>query len=235
MAGSEAVIYGNRGIEFQYLNPIMPYHVAEHHLGDHDNNTMSFDITAFPINNYKFYLELFLDDFTLSRNPLTYYGNKFAFLLGGYCVEPFDVKNLDFRIEYTRIEPYVYTHKDSINQFLNYDQIIGHWLGPDADNWFTEINYRPHRDLKFSFNWEYSRKGSLVEIKPYQIFYNEKKTFLKEVVEYRHNFGFKIINQLFRDMFLSLNGYWIRTSNLDHIKDKKSSDSQVTVELFFNY
>ena len=56
LSGSEAVVYGDRNVEFAYLNPIMPYHVAEHHLGDKDNNTMAFDVTAFPIKNHKLYV-----------------------------------------------------------------------------------------------------------------------------------------------------------------------------------
>ena len=55
ISGSEAVVYGNRNIEPSYLNPIMPYHVAEHHLGNKDNNTMAFDMTIFPFRNHKLY------------------------------------------------------------------------------------------------------------------------------------------------------------------------------------
>jgi len=75
---SELVVYGNRDVELQYINPLMPYHIAEHHLGDKDNNTMGLDITAFPFINHKIYGELLLDDFTTAKNPFKYYGNKFA-------------------------------------------------------------------------------------------------------------------------------------------------------------
>ena len=54
-AGTETVIYGGRDIEFMYLNPLMPYHVAEHHLGDRDNNSISFEFVTFPIKNVKVY------------------------------------------------------------------------------------------------------------------------------------------------------------------------------------
>ena len=73
VSGSESVIYGNRGIEPAYFNPLMPYHVAEHHLGDKDNNMMSLDMTAFPLKNHKFYFELFIDDVSvLTASDATY-------------------------------------------------------------------------------------------------------------------------------------------------------------------
>ena len=40
---NEVVVYGDRGLEFAYLNPIMFYRSAEHYLGDMDNATMSAD------------------------------------------------------------------------------------------------------------------------------------------------------------------------------------------------
>jgi len=235
MAGSEAVVYGNRGIEFQYLNPIMPYHVAEHHLGDQDNNTIGFDVTLFPIKDFKSYFELFIDDYTLSKSIFDYYGNKFAFLLGGYWVEPFGLKNVDFRVEYTRVEPFVYTHEDSINVYQNYDQSVGHWLGPNADDWFFEANYNPNRDLRLTFSLEQVRKGEGDISQPWNESYGERKRFLSGVVEKRNIYGVKITDQILRDVFLSLKAFWIQTKNLERIAAKNSHDTQVNLELLLNY
>jgi len=57
MGASEAVVYGLRDPEPMYMNPLMPYHIAEHHLGDQDNNTMSFDWTIYPVRGYKMIVE----------------------------------------------------------------------------------------------------------------------------------------------------------------------------------
>ena len=235
VAGSEAVVYGNRGMEFQYLNPIMPYHVAEHHLGDKDNNTISFDFTAFPMKNLKFYGELFLDDYTLSENFFKYYGNKWAFLSGAFWIEPFGLKNIDLRLEFARVEPFVYTHKDSMNIYQNYDQSIGHWLGPNAENWYFEINYNPTRDLSFALSLERVRKGEGDLAKPWKPEYGTEKNFLKCVVEKRSISGFKVTDQIFRDVFLSLKIFGIQTNNLGRVKNKNSFDTQVNFELLVNY
>jgi len=235
MAGSEAVVYGNRGIEFQYLNPIMPYHVAEHHLGDQDNNTIGFDVTMFPLKNVKSYFELFIDDYSLSKSTFNHFGNKFAFLLGGYWVEPFGLSNFDLHVEYAHVEPFVYTHQDSINIYQNYDQSMGHWLGPNADDWYFETSFQPNRDLRLTFSFEHVRKGEGDIAQPWNESYGNKKRFLAGVVEKRYIYGFKVTDQIMRDVFLSLKAYRIQTKNMERIVDKNSVDTQVNFELLLNY
>jgi hypothetical protein len=235
VAGSEGVVYGNRNIEFQYLNPIMPYHVAEHHLGDQDNNTIGFDFTIFPLKKLKAYFELFIDDYTLSESVFRYYGNKFAFLSGGHWVEPFGLKNVDLHIEYARVEPFVYTHEDSINTYQNYDQSIGHWLGPNADNWYVEANFSPNRDLILTCSLEQVRKGEGDITQAWNESFGEKKQFLTGTIEKRSIYGFKITDQILRDVFLSLKAYWIQTKNLDRVAGKNVLDKQVNFELLLNY
>ncbi|MDZ7332159.1 MAG: capsule assembly Wzi family protein [candidate division KSB1 bacterium] len=235
LAGSEAVVYGNRGIEFQYLNPLMPYHVAEHHLGDRDNNTIGFDVTMFPVRTLKTYFELFIDDYTLSRSVFLYYGNKFAFLAGGLWLDPLGLTNSDLRIEYARVEPFVYTHERPINIYQNYNQCMGHWLGPNADDWFFETNYSPNRDLRFSGSIDLIRKGAGQLTRPWDIPDGTRKRFLSGVVEKRQIFGLKVTDQIFRDAFLSLNAYWINSQNLQQIKGKNALDRQINFTLLINY
>jgi hypothetical protein len=235
VGGSEGVVYGNRGIEFQYLNPIMPYHVAEHHLGDLDNNTIGFDFALFPLNQIKCYFELFIDDYTLSESVFRYYGNKFAFLCGSHWVAPFGLNNVELHVEYARVEPFVYTHKDSINTYQNYDQSIGHWLGPNADDWFFEANYCPNRDLTLTGSLELIRKGEGNITHPWDQSYGEKKHFLTGIVEKRSIYGFKITDQILRDVFLSVKAFWIQTKNLDRVAGNYVLDKQVNFELLLNY
>lgn len=235
ISGSEAVIYGNRNVELSYLNPLMPYHVAEHHLGDKDNNSMAFDMTCFPLKNHKFYFELFLDDFTTAENPFTYYGNKFAFLLGYRWISPFGLTDADINWEYTRIEPYVYTHKDSINTFQNYDKSIGHWLGPNSDDLFIELRYLFNRDLKLSLSAERIRHGEGDINTPHRASDGTRKRFLSGTVETKWSFGFNFTDQLFRDVFLSLNYYYMKTDNLNRIEGAKSKDSQASFQLSLNW
>lgn len=235
LSGSETVIYGNRNVEMQYLNPIMPYHVAEHHMGDKDNNMMGFDISAFPVKNQKYYFELLLDDFSSSENWFKYIGNKFAFMFGGYWVEPFGLRDFDIRAEYTRVEPFVYTHYDSVNIYMNYDQGMGYWTGPNSDNLFLEINYWPYKDVHLSFSWEQVRRseGDLYNFPTKED--GLEKFFLAEPVEKQHIYKFGIQDQLFKDVFLAFNGVMTDSKNLFRIPGNNSLDKQFVFKLAINY
>lgn len=235
VAGSEAVIYGNRDIELAYLNPIMPYHVAEHHLGDEDNNTMALDVTLFPFKNHKFYFELFLDDFTTAENPFTYYGNKFAFLAGHRWVAPLGLDNADLKWEYARIEPYVYTHYKEVNIYQNYDRPIGHWLGPNSDDFYLEFGYLINRDLQFALTAERLRHGRGNITTPHVQADGIRKEFLEGIIEKKWSYGFKFTDQLVKDIFLTLNYYHIRTDNLNREAGKNSKDNHVSFEFTINW
>ena len=235
IGGAEAVVYGNRDIEPSYLIPIMPYHVAEHHLGDVDNNTMSLDVTIFPARGHKMYFELFLDDFTTAENPFTYYGNKFAFLAGYRWINPFGLSNTDILIEYTRIEPYVYTHKDSVNTYQNYDQSIGHWLGPDSDDLYIGFNWLMNRDLKVTLSGERIRRGQGDIDTPHAIEDGIRKEFLGSNHQNSWSYGLNIRDQLFRDVFLSFSYHYINTRNLNTESGRSSSDSYASMNLSVNW
>lgn len=235
ISGSESVIYGNRGIEPAYVNPIMPYHVAEHHLGDKDNNAMSFDVTAFPLHNHKFYFELFIDDFTTAKNPFTYYGNKFAFLTGWRWVAPMGIRDMDLQLEYARIEPYVYTHRDEINIYKNYDKSIGHWLGPNSDDLYIRSNYLINHHLSCAIVSERIRSGEGDIDTPHDMSIGDRKDFLSGPVETKWTWGIEARAQIFKDGFLSLNYYYIDTRNSNRIRSANSKDHQLSFQLLVNY
>lgn len=235
MSWSETVIYGNRGIEPMYINPLMPYHVAEHHLGDRDNNCMGFDCVAYPARNLKMVMEFFLDDFTMAKNPFTYFGNKWAILAGLRWTAPFRLRNVDVVMEYARIEPFVYTHRDSINTYTNYDRSIGHWLGPNSDDLFIRTNMILHRDLHMAFTLERIRRGEGGLLEPHDRSEGDRKAFLAGTVEKIWNVGFSFRWQVFRDAFLSLDYRYADTHNALR---EPGADSQVhhcKIHLFINY
>ncbi len=235
VSGNESVIYGNRNVEPMYINPLMLYHIAEHHLGDRDNKTMGLDIIAFPRINHQLYFELFIDDFTTAENPWTYYGNKFAFLTGWHWINPFRVKDTNFHFEYTRIEPFVYTHKENINIYTNYDQSIGHWLGPNADDLFFKIDYLMKRDLKFAFITERIRHGEGDINTPHQDSMGTRKKFLSGITETTWNLGIEMRYQIFRDGFLSCSYYHLDIKNNSHILNQQATNNNINLKLFINY
>ncbi|MCG8605620.1 capsule assembly Wzi family protein, partial [bacterium] len=187
---NETVVYGGRNVEFLYLNPFVPILIAERHLGNQDNNKVSLDATLFiPRQRVKIYLEVLFDDFSLADNIFTDFVNKWGVMIGGYWVDPLGIRDLDLRFELIRIQPFVYSHTDPINTYSNYNNILGHWLGPDADDWYFELGKQMHKNLRVSVSWEQRRRANN-DITDGERPSDDKIHFLDGILERNRYYGF---------------------------------------------
>ncbi|NLP12135.1 capsule assembly Wzi family protein [bacterium] len=235
LGATETVVYGGRDVQFAYLNPIMPIHIAQHHLGDRDNKTMSLDLTCMLWPGLKLYGEYFIDDMTSTESLTRYFGNKFAFLLGGQLINPLRIADTDLRFEYARVEPYVYSHYDSINIYTHYNQLIGHWLGPNADGLFLQLGWQPLRDFRIELSLQQQRKGegdADTRSRPEQ---GVEKKFLSGVVERQKIFGINIREQVYRDFFVSVHYQYADVRNVQRRAGMNSFDHSARFELYLNY
>ncbi len=130
----DAVVYANRGLEPAYLNPVMPFVFSQHSLGDRDNVVFGLDAACTRIRNLKLYGEMLVDDFTSPWGLFSdAWSNKIAFTAGALWTNPAVVRDSQIRLEYTRIDPFVYTHRFPSNVFENYDSGLGSDLQPNSD------------------------------------------------------------------------------------------------------
>ncbi len=235
VSAGETVVYGNRPVEPAYLNPLMLYHVAEHHLGDKDNNALFVDATFTGLQNVTLYGEWFIDDMTSLKSWTNYFGNKFAFTVGGLWADAFWRPNLDLRFEYTRIDPYVYTHWDSVNIYTHYDKILGHWLGPNGDTAFLELGWQLNRDFRIEASYEHIRKGKGEANTVTRPAKGTEKVFLGDIYEIRQRCGFRMIDQLRRDIFVALSYTYSHTKDWQLKPGNRSTDHLARFELYFNY
>jgi len=155
----EAVVYGGRW-DLSYLNPLMFLKGAEHANGDHDNAVMGMDFRIFVHRAHSIYGEFFIDDIYTTKLGTDWYGNKLAGQIGSYLVDPFGLFDTDMRVEYTRISPWVYTHRLPINTFTNYGDVMGHPMGPNSDEIFVEFCKRFSRRLHTSLAFSSRRHGN---------------------------------------------------------------------------
>ncbi len=239
-AGNESVVYGGRGLEPQYVNPIMIYHIAEQYAGDKDNNTMSFDATVFPVKNIKTYMALFLDDYSFSRNPFRYWGQKWAFLWGLYWMEPLAIDHSDIRFEYSRVEPFVYTHKFGLINYSHFEKSLGSFLEPNSDDWYTELSYYPVRRFSGTFTLEYKRHGfgdinSPGEEQGYGSGGRTKKKFLNGVISrslyFRTTLQFEPWNQQFIYFQYALK----KEKNFNNTKNRSFIENNILMGVKFDY
>ncbi|MBN2415778.1 hypothetical protein JXO52_08040 [bacterium] len=175
----ESVIYGERGLESAYLNPLLPVLIAEHTLGDRDNVGMGMDWNWVPSGNMRFYGELFIDDLSA---PWTLFsrdwGNKVAFTAGLDLASLFTLRDTYLGLEYSRIEPFVYTHHKSVNIFEHYNVNLGSDLEPNSDRFSIDLVHL------ISFRWTIGctvssgRHGAGSRYMPHTEADGEKKRFL---------------------------------------------------------
>ncbi|MEM0961816.1 MAG: capsule assembly Wzi family protein [Bacteroidota bacterium] len=161
-AFTEAVIYGRRGPELAYLNPLFPVEAAEHALWDRDNAFFTLETSVRPIRGVELYGTWLVDDLATATLGDASYGNKWAIQAGAQITVP--RTGVTGFAEYTRIEPYTYTHRFQENGIF-FNSVtqngfgIGHPLGPNADQWLAGVNlWLPFR-ARGRIAGRYVRKG----------------------------------------------------------------------------
>ncbi len=154
----EVLVYGDRGPSFTYLNPLMFYWAAQSYQGDKDNLMMGLDVDVHG-RGKRFYLIYVVDDLKKLRIFSNDFANKFSLQAGALIVDPLSFDDSDLRLEYVRIEPWIYTHKFPINTFRHFDAPLGHSLGPNSDRWQVQFGHRPHRDLSVHLQLARTRHG----------------------------------------------------------------------------
>jgi len=153
-----------RNWEPVYMIPFVPYVFVEHYAGDMDNKALSFDGDIHWPENARLYGEFFIDDMTA---PWTLFsndwGNKWAFTIGGQYFNKIMDKDFSATAEYTRVEPWVYTHfYGGAERYDNFNQCLGAPLGPDCDmiTLFGETALAPLHSVGLQFS--NTRKNSSV-------------------------------------------------------------------------
>jgi hypothetical protein len=156
---SEAVIWGERGLDAAYLNPLYFLYSAQHDGGDRDNVAMSGDfIVRLPFRSL-FYGALLIDDMKISKLGKGDVGNKIGILAGLFSTDIL-YRNLDIGLEYTRLEPYVYSHFFPINTYSNWNSSLGSDLLPNSDRLELSIRYRPTFDITLNCSGALNRHGT---------------------------------------------------------------------------
>ena len=164
IAFNELAYYGERDFDWSYLNPIMFYWAAKNYTKDTDNLQIGMDCKWRPLNKVKLYGGFLIDELKIKNIfDKNHHHNHIAGQIGLYLVEPF-TKNLDFRIEYTALMPWIYTHKVPVNRATNIDYVMGYWTGQNADNLYFCADYRISPFLKTKIAFSRYRKGGLIDV-----------------------------------------------------------------------
>ncbi|MFN3694730.1 MAG: capsule assembly Wzi family protein, partial [Ignavibacterium sp.] len=170
----ETMIYSGRGIELGYLSPLAFYKFIEMDLQDRDNGTLWMDFQTNFLKKLQFQATFYLDENILSNlQDLDRFSNKTAYQLNAFWYEPFSIQDFSLIAEYTRIRPYVYSHRIPENTYTAFGVNLGHRIGPNADEIMLKANYNLNDRIRLIGEYRFSRKGNNV--------YDENGTLIKNV------------------------------------------------------
>lgn len=160
----ESIVYSDK-LEISYLMPIMFFRLADHYLSNANNDAGSNSqfflglSSRNQLKNTHLYATWFIDEFTLSGVfDSQKRRNQFGFTLGA-SVTDLPIDNLTVTAEYTRINPFVYSHYIPTQTYESSSYLMGHWMGYNADLIYASLNYRFIRGLQATLWGEYIRKG----------------------------------------------------------------------------
>ena len=215
----EVIIYGERPLDLSYLNPFSFYKSVEHSNRDRDNAMLFFDINNKSIEGLKLYASLLVDDITFGKLGTGWWGNQ-TILDAGINSELFyKFLPLGIKLQYTKIDPYVYTHRLIRNNFTSYGYNLSSFTEPNSELFLTEINYRfNHRfELSLLFNYKIhganplAADGSVLQNVGgdinlgHRTFDSEHVTFLDGYKEYSRYYSLAMIYEPVNQYFITLN------------------------------
>ena len=240
----EIVIYADR-FELSYLNPFTIYifslPMTEYGLeGGYgyggDNALTGADLNFRIAPKFELYSEVMLDDYHF-ETPLDYrnWDNKFGVLLGVYHIDPFSFQNTDFRIEYAFVNQYAYTHEKPIYTYTNRERIIGHYIGPDADDLWVELKHWFTDKIQVGLAYELLRHGEGNINKPHQPNDPEEWEFLSGITESTHSLSLKCSYFSIGNYSLSAEYKYSWIKNSKHQLSVDDSKQQLLVELEYRF
>jgi hypothetical protein len=156
----EVIIYGDRSIDLSYFNPFSFYKSVEHSNRDRDNAMLFFDFNNKSIRGIKLYVSLLIDDITFGKLGTGWWGNQTILDAGIYSELLYPVLPLGIKLQYTKIDPYVYTHRLIRNNFTSFGYSISSFTNPNSETFLTQFNYRINNRMEANFTFDYQIHGA---------------------------------------------------------------------------
>lgn len=156
LAFQEMVIYSNRSVDLAYLNPLMVLESAQRARGERDNVFWAFDAKCHPMANLELQGTILFDDLNFSRWGTNDVQNKDALQLGVMMTDPLGMANTSAAFEYTRVEPYTFSHNRSRDDSYSSNGLpLSHHIGPNSQSWYAALEnlwtYRFHTLLSYEY------------------------------------------------------------------------------------
>lgn len=151
---------GKRGFEMQYANPVIFLRAAEYMNRSTDNALIGINLKYQLHPKIKIYSQFALDELKIDEyvKQSGWWANKYALQLGAkFFTNVGDVKVMGFS-EVNTARPFMYTHKNTLRSYTNYNDALAHPLGANFVENVTRLELQYQR-FNFFAQVNYSRYG----------------------------------------------------------------------------
>lgn len=136
-----------RGLDFQYLNPILFLRTTDYYVGRSPDNAILGAAASLILGKHTtMYAQFVLDEMTVKEFIAFngYWANKQSYQFGIKSYNCFDIKNLFLQGEFNLVRPYMYSHYDGEDNYAHLNQPLAHPWGAN----FYEIVARAQYNYK---------------------------------------------------------------------------------------
>ncbi len=155
----ESVIYGDRGMDVNYLLPQAFWRVTEHNLRDRDNILIYAGGSLRAHQKIKLYTQVIIDELRYAEVFGNWWGNKYAFQSGIQLGEPNAMKPR-LTLEFTAVRPWIYAHYLPYSPYSHDGKPLGYPKGSNLLDYSIEFDYPLPMYSSLNCHASYTRQGS---------------------------------------------------------------------------
>jgi hypothetical protein len=158
----ESIVISEQPFSFTYLNPISFLISADLSSGEQqsteNNSLLGIETEIIPVKNLSFQGALLIDDLTFGTITVndSLNENKFGYQIGGLWTTSL---NINVALEFTHLDPFVYSQRYNKSTYTNYSKSLGHSLPPNSDEIAAKIVYDITNRLQLNLLYRHQRSG----------------------------------------------------------------------------
>jgi hypothetical protein len=216
-------IYSGSSVRLESLIPFSFFKYLDRDVGKGSvadgNGQMFFDVNFNYFKGLRIYATWFIDVLSLRKTfNGDYSENWFGYTIGSKLIDPL-IENIDIVFEYTKIDPWVYEHKDITTTYKHLNYQLGHWIGQNADLFNINLKSYLLHNLTIDFDISYLRKGGLDDIYyPYEGRDEKKFYFLYPPLRKDFSAGLTINYEPLTSLIIYFNYKYSDISDEDNIR-----------------
>ncbi len=162
----ESLVTASQSFSFSNLNPVSFLISVDYNdvvNSNPNNNLFGIDMEIQPAKNLALQGTLLVDELSLGAitKPKEFIAadTKFGWQLGALWTNAFTIPNLTGALEYTHLDPFVYTHRSLKTTYTNWGMPLGAKLNPNSDEVALKLSYNITQRVRLDLQYQFQRSG----------------------------------------------------------------------------